>query len=111
MRLTHITVVYILISYSFNAWGVTIVDSLDTMYLMGLTDEFNRGLAFVETMEFWMPPVRRAYVFAALAVAKTRHRKSLRLISKPSFDIWVVSCPRMLSLVTACFLSEQINWR
>ncbi|TDL21105.1 seven-hairpin glycosidase [Rickenella mellea] len=37
---------------NFNGWGVTVVDSLDTMYLMGLQDEFNTGLTFVERMNF-----------------------------------------------------------
>ena len=27
---------------------MTLVDSLDTMYLMGLQDEFDRGVEFVE---------------------------------------------------------------
>lgn len=37
---------------NFNGWGVTMVDSLDTMYLMGLHDEFNRGLKLVEQIAF-----------------------------------------------------------
>ena len=34
--------------YSFNGWAVTMVDSLDTMYLMGLDKEFKRGLDLVK---------------------------------------------------------------
>lgn len=37
---------------SFNGWGVTMVDALDTMYLMGLHDEFERGIKLVEKMSF-----------------------------------------------------------
>ncbi|KAI5123518.1 hypothetical protein M0805_006678 [Coniferiporia weirii] len=37
---------------NFNGWGVTVVDSLDTMYLMGLHDEFDRGIQIVEKMSF-----------------------------------------------------------
>ncbi|THH11860.1 hypothetical protein EW145_g372 [Phellinidium pouzarii] len=37
---------------NFNGWSVTTVDSLDTMYLMGLHDEFERGLQLVEGLQF-----------------------------------------------------------
>ncbi|KAH8116460.1 seven-hairpin glycosidase [Phellopilus nigrolimitatus] len=37
---------------NFNGWGVTIVDSLDTMYLMGLHDEFDRGVKLIEKISF-----------------------------------------------------------
>jgi len=43
---------------SFNGWGLTIVDSLDTMWLMGLYDEFDAGLAVVANVTFDMKPVR-----------------------------------------------------
>lgn len=36
----------------FNGWGVTVYDSLDTMYLMGLNDEFKRALSVVEQADF-----------------------------------------------------------
>ena len=38
---------------SFNGWGVTMVDSLDTMFLMGLHDEFQRGVKLAENMTFF----------------------------------------------------------
>ena len=44
---------------SFNGWGLTIVDSLDTMWLMGLYDEFDAALAIVANMTFSMEPVRK----------------------------------------------------
>ncbi|KAG9220455.1 hypothetical protein CCMSSC00406_0003911 [Pleurotus cornucopiae] len=40
---------------NFNGWGVTLVDSLDTMLLMGLNDEFTRALAVVEKADFALP--------------------------------------------------------
>lgn len=43
---------------SFNGWGVTLVDALDTMYLMGLDEEFERGIDFVENMTFTAGKVR-----------------------------------------------------
>ena len=36
---------------SFNGWGVTTVDSLDTMYMMGLHKEFDRGVKLVKKMQ------------------------------------------------------------
>lgn len=42
---------------SFNSWGVTIIDSLDTMHIMGLHDDFQRALAFVENATFDVPRV------------------------------------------------------
>jgi Glycosyl hydrolase family 47 len=36
----------------FNGWGVTMYDSLDTMYLMGLEDEFQRALHVIEKAIF-----------------------------------------------------------
>jgi len=35
-----------------NWWGATIVDALDTMYIMGLTDFFNEALNFTKTIDF-----------------------------------------------------------
>ncbi|CAG8786767.1 5684_t:CDS:1, partial [Racocetra fulgida] len=37
---------------NFNGWGATIVDSLDTIWIMDLKDEFNRSRDFVETVDF-----------------------------------------------------------
>lgn len=48
---------------SFNGWGVSIIDSLDTMYIMGLHDEFNRAVAFVEQSDFSLPHVRVSVSF------------------------------------------------
>ncbi|KAJ8507991.1 hypothetical protein ONZ45_g9694 [Pleurotus djamor] len=40
---------------NFNGWGVTAVDSLDTMWLMGLTEEFDRAMDLVEKLTFSIP--------------------------------------------------------
>ena len=42
---------------SFNGWGVTPVDSLDTMLLMGLEDEFTRALPVISHANFSLPSV------------------------------------------------------
>ncbi|KAI0955388.1 hypothetical protein AcW1_006986 [Taiwanofungus camphoratus] len=41
---------------NFNGWGVSIFDSLDTMILMGLNEEFGRALPVVERANFSLPP-------------------------------------------------------
>ncbi|KAL0935256.1 glycosyl hydrolase family 47 [Colletotrichum truncatum] len=35
-----------------NGWGATLVDSLDTLWLMGLYDDFNRAVQFVGTIDW-----------------------------------------------------------
>lgn len=37
---------------SWNGWGVTLVDGLDTMYLMDMKEEFERARDFVATLNF-----------------------------------------------------------
>lgn len=37
---------------SWNGWGVTMIDALDTMALMGLTEELARARAHVATLTF-----------------------------------------------------------
>ncbi|KAM0283887.1 hypothetical protein ACHAQH_002269 [Verticillium albo-atrum] len=36
----------------FNGWGATIVDSLDTLWMMGMYDEFNDGVSFVASIDW-----------------------------------------------------------
>lgn len=38
--------------HRFNGWGVTVVDSLDTMWLMGLKEEFELGVTMVANTTF-----------------------------------------------------------
>ncbi|KAH7930222.1 glycoside hydrolase family 47 protein [Leucogyrophana mollusca] len=40
---------------NFNGWGVTAVDSLDTMLLMGLQEEYKRALPMVRQTNFSLP--------------------------------------------------------
>jgi hypothetical protein len=35
-----------------NGWGLTVFDSLDTMLLMGLREEYERGLSIVKQANF-----------------------------------------------------------
>jgi mannosyl-oligosaccharide alpha-1,2-mannosidase len=36
----------------FNGWGATLVDGLDTLWIMGMTTEFEEAVEFVETIDF-----------------------------------------------------------
>jgi hypothetical protein len=42
---------------SFNGWGVTAADSLDTMLLMKLDEEYHRAVAQLSEMSFFLPEV------------------------------------------------------
>ncbi|GJJ07900.1 hypothetical protein Clacol_002106 [Clathrus columnatus] len=48
---------------NFNGWGVTIVDSMDTMHLMGLDEEFDRAVQYVSTMTFDLAEESYAHFF------------------------------------------------
>ncbi|KAF7977590.1 hypothetical protein HWV62_3186 [Athelia sp. TMB] len=40
---------------NFNGWGVSIVDAMDTIFIMNLHDEFKRALSFVEKATWDVP--------------------------------------------------------
>ena len=40
----------------FNAWGATLVDGLDTLWIMGMKTEFEEAVKFVETIDFTTTP-------------------------------------------------------
>ena len=44
--------------FSFNGWGVTMYDGLDTLWLMGLKPEFERAVSEIEKATFYQAPVR-----------------------------------------------------
>ncbi|KAI0060718.1 seven-hairpin glycosidase [Artomyces pyxidatus] len=48
---------------NFNGWGLTVVESLDTMWLMGLQTEFDEALSIVSNMTFSLEPTRFAPFF------------------------------------------------
>jgi mannosyl-oligosaccharide alpha-1,2-mannosidase len=47
----------------FGGWGATLVDALDTLWLMGLRAEFAEAVGFVEKIDFTTTPMRRMRVF------------------------------------------------
>jgi Glycosyl hydrolase family 47 len=42
---------------SLNGWSLSYVESLDTLWIMGLYEEFDGALAVVANLTFFMPPV------------------------------------------------------
>jgi mannosyl-oligosaccharide alpha-1,2-mannosidase len=40
----------------FNGWGATLVDGLDTLWIMGMEPEFEEAVKFVETIDFTTSP-------------------------------------------------------
>lgn len=44
--------------HSFNGWGLTVFDSLDTMWIMGLDDMFRDSLEVVSNSTFFLRKVR-----------------------------------------------------
>ncbi len=63
-----------------NGWGVTVVDSLSTMKLMGLTDAYDRAMVHVKKMKFRdhvrCTPIRR--IFSILSTRLISASVSLR---------------------------------
>lgn len=45
------------LGFSFNGWGVTLVDGLDTMWIMGLYDDFYRTMPIFANMTFSLDEV------------------------------------------------------
>ena len=46
------------VCFRYNGWGVSLIDSLDTMWIMGLRGEFDDALEYVASMNFTIPSVR-----------------------------------------------------
>lgn len=44
---------------SFNGWSLTYIEALDTLWIMGLYEEFDGALAAVANITFFMPDVSR----------------------------------------------------
>ena len=72
-------------TYRFNGWGVTLVDSLDTMYIMGLHEDFEDALGFVGNLTFSMPSVCPSYFLSSFS----------RL--PPSFPLHLLPCLSLTS--------------
>ncbi|KAI0046504.1 glycoside hydrolase family 47 protein [Auriscalpium vulgare] len=51
---------------SFNGWGLTVVESLDTMWLMGLRSHFDEAIGVVANMTFHLEPHAYAPFFETI---------------------------------------------
>lgn len=93
---------------SFNGWGVTVIDSLDTMLIMGLEEEYMRAMPMIKATNFSLPSV---CFFKVLCFAWPAHSHRIRmcLSLKPSSVIWAVSCPLTHFLVTTSCYTKQMN--
>ncbi|TCD63845.1 hypothetical protein EIP91_004887 [Steccherinum ochraceum] len=106
----------------FNGWGVTIYDSMDTMLLMGLTDEFTRALdhvsrtnftitghlSFFETTIRYMGGLLSAYAFSHEYVLVEKADELAKALT-PAFNTSsglpsYSSYPAMLAEVASCQL-------
>lgn len=76
-------------SCSFNGWGVTVFDSLDTMLLMDLPEEFSRGLDLARSTNFTVQHVCAAALlrvpFEFANLDSTCQNASLPINSELSF--------------------------
>ncbi|KAG5647834.1 hypothetical protein DXG03_007758 [Asterophora parasitica] len=87
---------------NFNGWGVTVFDSLDTMWLMGLTDTFNDALEVVARSTFPNKPVRSTASFPFWLYS------SYHFIFKDSFSPFFETVIRYLGgLLSAYALSGE----
>jgi len=68
---------------SFNAWGVTAFDSIDTMVFMGLNEEYGRALEIVRGANFTETPVSYLiFIFVyVLTLCSIILYRSLKLLS------------------------------
>ena len=115
MALT-LTSLPILASPSFNGWGLTVVESLDTMWLMGLYDEFDEALSVVANTSFALQPVshcvlnihcsgspERSWVFLDDRLTHDAHRTNMHRFSKRSSGTSAGCSQRMRSPTTRSF--------
>lgn len=90
---------------SFNGWGVTLFDALDTMWLMDLHNLFWTALQFAAKADFTLTEVRGNQLFCDKSC---RHDSSCRistlLSSRQLFVIWAACSPHMLCQENQFFL-------
>lgn len=67
---------------SFNGWGVSVFDAMDTMWIMGLHDMFREGVEIAAKSTFTLQEVR-APDYLALNLAEPQSRASTPLSSRP----------------------------
>ena len=80
--------------YSLNGWGLSIVDSIDTMYLMGLKPEYKRALDHVkrmhmsDTVSVSSPPKLAAAYTLCIAIVYSVFRNDYSLLGRSPCGIY-----------------------
>jgi hypothetical protein len=99
---------------SFNGWSLSYIESLDTLWLMGLYEEFDGALAVIANTTFSLPPVSvvldtphcATISDMGMCLPRIDTRDSLR----PSFAISVGCYPDMPSLMTPSSFLAPTTW-
>lgn len=55
----------LIVCISFNAWGLTMFDALDTMWIMGLDDYFHEAVGHISETSFALKEVRHIILVSA----------------------------------------------
>lgn len=97
-----------MVDHSFNGWGVTAVDSLDTMLLMGLEDEFARAIPMVTSTNFSLPAVCPFPVLYVSRLTATEYRCTF-LRNGHSLSGW--SFVRLRTVHGQCFARQSRRTR
>ena len=74
------------VNSSFNGWGLTLIDSLDTMWIMGLQNEFEDSLSTVANLNFTQDEVHAPHLSQNFPLTSL-YRDCMRHFLKQSFDI------------------------
>ena len=83
-----------LVIYSFNGWGVTAIDSLDTMLLMGLEPQAQRVIEHIAKLDFKGAHVRSMLQIIPFLTLNLLDSDLQRRTSRPLLDISEAYCPR-----------------
>lgn len=68
---------------SFNGWGVSVFDAMDTMWIMGLHDMFREGVEIAAKSTFTLQEVCAPDCYPVLNPAEPQFRASTPLSSRP----------------------------
>ena len=97
--------------FRYNGWGVSLVDSLDTMWIMGLREEFDRALGHVAGMNFTIRSVSSGpSIPYQQTKVMTEHRNSTHLFSRQLFGTLEGSYRPMLFPDPPFYFRERTIW-
>ena len=93
---------------SFNGWRLTMVDSLDTMLVMGLHGEFQNTIPILANMTFELSEVS-AVSDACPSISDSSSRTPMLRSLRQSSDTWVGYSPHMPFLQSRYCLAERMT--